>query len=112
MRNQKELIESEFSRLGFSILFYNETPTSKGVDCVVQKGKSRPLNVEIKTIKINKKAKSCSVKPIGRLRAKDDLIAIIINSKYVLIEPMKDHLKSCGPKGHRPLSLLYSGNYK
>lgn len=99
-KQQKDLIEREFAALGFSLLFWNTKPTSNGPDCFVRKGKGRPLSVEIKTVK--RKNNGClQTDPVSDNRKKDDLVAIIINSEYVLIDSMSNHLKCCGTKGTR-----------
>jgi len=56
--------------------------------------------------KVNKKTKSISVEPISTPRLNDDLVAIIINSNYVLIESMKDHLLCCSESGYRPMTII------
>lgn len=108
MKNEEQeaVIRREFAALGFGVIYWNDIPNSNGVDCYVQKGHRRPLSVEIKTLKKNKKTLAISVEPIGKDRQGDDLIAIIINEEFVLIEPMSHHLKCCGPKGHRSMSML------
>ena len=76
----------------------------------VKKLNGRPLSVEIK--KINKKSNGgFQVGAVELNRRKDDLIAIICSTQYVLIEPMSDHLKACSPKGSRQLTLLSSKFY-
>lgn len=103
---QKELIKQTFEALDFNLIFYNEKENTNGPDCFVQKGGGLPLAVEIKTIKKNKTTGAWSVPPVEKARTTDHLIAIIINEKYVIIEPMEQHLKSCSPSGYRPLTLL------
>jgi len=101
---QKEIIENAFDVLGFKIIYWNDKPNANGVDCVVQKGSNKPLSVEVKKLKINNKTNALSVEAIHGERRNDDLIAIIINKNYVLIEPMSQHLKSCSIKGFRPMT--------
>lgn len=105
MKNQKEIIEREFAALGFSLIYWNDKPNANGIDCFVQKRSARPLSVEIKTLRKNTRTRAMSVEPVGN-QSRCDLIAIIINTEYVLIEPMEQHLKCCGPKGWRPLTML------
>ncbi len=71
---------------------------------VKKKGK-RPLSVEIKTIRRFKNG-SAKTDAVSKPRLNDDLIAIVFNTEYVLIEPMEHHLKSCGPKGTRAFTKL------
>lgn len=66
------------------------------------------MSVEVKRAR-RKKNNSAEVDPVSNPRKNDDLIAIIINDKYVLIEPMEHHLKACSSKGTRPLTKLFNG---
>jgi hypothetical protein len=102
----QDLLKREFGKLGFSILFVNRPPSANGVDLWVQKEGRRPMSVEIKRARKDRKTKAFKVDPVQRLRTKDDLIAIIINKDYVLIESMEDHLKCCSKTGVRALTTL------
>lgn len=102
----RELLEQKFLELGFKIVFWNEKANANGPDLVVQKGKKRPLTVELKKVRASGNG-SFVVDPVLKSREKDDLIAIVLNEKMVLIEPMQDHLKCCSPKGTRALTILY-----
>ena len=104
----KVLIKTAFSTIGFNLIYFNETPQANGVDCWVKSTKGRPMSVEIKKLRKNSKTGAISVEPVSRNRKADDFIAIIFNKNYVLIEPMKDHLKCCGPKGYRPMTIFNS----
>ena len=105
----KELIEREFSALGFNLIYFNTPPSANGVDCWVQKSGKRPLSVEIKAVRKQKKG-IFQTDPVSKCRKNDDLIAIVINPEYVLIEAMQDHLKCCSPKGTRQFTLLNKGD--
>lgn len=105
---QKEIVTREFAALGFSVLHWNDHPSNNGVDCWVQKNKGRPLSVEVKLLR-KQKSGMVQCDPVSKGRASDDLIAIIMNTEYVLIEPMRDHLKACSPKGTRQFTLLCKG---
>lgn len=105
----KDLLESEFAALGFNFLYYNKKPSANGVDLWVKKNAGRPLSVEIKKVrKLKNGTYQCD--SVQKNRINDDLIAIIINSEYVLIEPMKHHLNTCSPRGTRQFTLLCRGN--
>lgn len=108
--DQKTCISKSFEALGFSVLYWNDKPSANGVDCWVQKNNGRPLSVEVKLIREHS-AGSMRCDPVSKARTNDDLIAIIVNPAYVLIEPMKDHLKACSPKGTRQLTLIFNGHY-
>jgi hypothetical protein len=101
----KPLLESFFQKLEYKVIYYNEKPSANGVDCWVSKNNGRPKSVEIKK---SRKLKNGMVQidPVSLPRKNDDLIAIIINQNYVLIEPMADHLKCCSTKGTRQMTLL------
>jgi len=101
----RDLVTREFAALGFSMLHFNDKPNANGPDCWVHKEGKRPLSVEIKRAR-RMKNKTLQVECIHKSRASDDLIAIIFNTEYVLIEPMKDHLKSCSPKGTRQFTIM------
>ncbi len=60
--------------------------------------------VEIKKVR-KLRSGAFQVPPVEATRRTDDLIAIVL-PRYVLIEPMSDHLKCCSPKGTRGLSVL------
>lgn len=101
----KDLIVQEFAALGFSVIHWNDKPNENGVDCWVKKPHQRPLAVEIKKAR-RLKLKQVQVDPISKQRQQDDLIAVICNSEYVLIEPMSDYLKCCSKRGTRNLTLM------
>ena len=105
-KDQKFIVEQEFSALGMPVIFWNEKNNANGVDCWVKNKDGKPLSVEVKLCK-KKVNGALQVDPVNGHRRKDDLIAIIVNSEYVLIEPMKDHLKLCSPKGTRNLTLMF-----
>ena len=61
------------------------------------------LSVEIKNaIKASKTRNVLRVRAVSRVN--DDLIAIVLPNDYVLVEPMRDHLKCCGKNGERFLN--------
>lgn len=105
---QKIAIEREFAAIGFNVIHWNEKPSANGVDVWVQKNQQRPLSVEVKQARHQKNG-CVQVEPVSSVRRKDDLIAIILNTEYVLIEAMQDHLKTCSPKGTRQMTLLCKG---
>lgn len=107
MSNEIEtIIEREFAALGFKIIHFNSPKEANGVDCWVQKRDKKPLSVEIKKLR-KKQDNTYQVEPVCKNRRDDDLIAIIMNSEYVLIEPMKDHLKNCSKQGTRNFTLMF-----
>ncbi len=99
-------IENAFISLGFSFHYLPENKNANGPDLWVEPKKGRPLSVEIKHSRVLKNG-TIQVPPVSPMRRNDDLIAIVIND-YVLIEPMKDHLKSCSPNRTRQLTLMRS----
>lgn len=100
-KEQKVIIERAFGFLGFKVIFFNDKPTANGVDCYVQKDNKKPKSVEIKTI--TKQTRCTRCEPVSKQRVNDDLIAILFNADYVLIQPMKEHLSLCSKNGSRPL---------
>lgn len=109
MKEMDQTILTEFfSYLDFRIIHLGSHPESNGVDMWVQKLGQRPLSVEIKKARIMRHG-IAQVDPVSKNRRGDDLIAIIINKKYVLIEPMSDHLKACSPGGTRQFTILKCG---
>lgn len=78
--------------------------TSNGVDLFAIK-KDYALSVEVKKATYpNKKANVLRVRAVEKKRLSDDLIAIVLPNNYVLIEPMRDHLKCCSKDGTRYLN--------
>lgn len=105
-KEERDLLTEYFSFIGFNILHFNLPKESNGVDLWVRKN-GRPLSVEVK--KVRKQKNGCfQVDPVCKNRKNDDLIAIIVGSDYVLIEPMKDHLSACSPKGTRQFTWIGS----
>ena len=96
-------VQDTFIKMGYKILSVAKG-TANGPDMHVQK-EGMVLRVEIKKARYIKR--SSSVHPVEPLRVHDDLIAIEFPSGYVLIEPMKDHLKSCSEKGTRSFFGVY-----
>ena len=98
-----KVIQDAFIKMGYKILTV-ANKTANGPDMHVQK-EGIVLRVEMKKARYIKR--SSSVHPVESLRKNDDLIAIEFPSKYVLIEPMKDHLKACSEKGTRSFFGVY-----
>lgn len=90
-------------KMGYKILT-KAKKTANGPDLHVQKD-DVIFRVEVKKARICKR--SMAVHPVEPLRVHDDLIAIIFPSGYVLIEPMRDHLKSCAESGSRSFFGIY-----
>ncbi len=103
-----EKLKEEFAVLGLKIIHSPRSINCNGPDLWVQRKSGRPLSVEVKKVR-RLKNKTVQVPSVERSRRNDDLIAIICNSEYILIEPMKDHLKCCSTKGTRQLTLLLGG---
>lgn len=101
----EELLKKTFASLGFDIIHYNKPKSANGVDLWIQRKGKRPLSVEIKKARRHSKG-MFTVDPVQKNRQTDDLIAIIMNSQYVLVESMSDHLKCCSPKGTRQFTLI------
>lgn len=89
--------------MGYKILT-KAKKTASGPDLHVQKD-NMIFRVEVKKARLIKR--SMAIHPVEPLRKHDDLIAIIFPSGYVLIEPMKDHLKSCAEAGSRSFFGVY-----
>lgn len=95
----------EYVRKALSLFGYKTTaPKSKnanGVD-IFAVSEFTALSVEIKTAKNVSKNKSLfRIRSVEKGRINDDLIAIVFPNGYVLIEPMKHHLKNCNKTGDR-----------
>lgn len=73
--------------------------TANGPDIEAIRSDGKTFRIEVK--KARPQNKSYAVHPVEPLRKHDDLIAIEFPSGYVLIEPMKDHLKNCAKAGGR-----------
>lgn len=104
-----EGLRNALAALGFEVLYVPKSKSANGVDLWVQKDGGRPISVEIK--KAFKKLKNVyQVDPVSQNATHNDLIAVLCGEKYALVHPMKEHLKLCGPKGCRQLTLLLGKN--
>jgi len=102
--NQRGIVTRALAALGFEVIFWNENPNAPGVDCWAQRPGKRPVSVEVKLLKRRNGSLICE--PVSDPRKQDDLVAIIVNENYAIVEPMKDHLKCCAPKGTRSFPFL------
>jgi uncharacterized UPF0146 family protein len=103
--NESILVSKALRKLGFSVRGIKHK-NANGPDCYAI-GKDKCLSVEIKVARQQSKS-AYSVRPVEQKRKGDDLVAIVLGN-YVLIEPMKQHLKNCSAKGYRMLGELRSG---
>ena len=94
---------SQFEKIGYKILT-RVIGTQNGPDLHIQKD-DIIFRVEVKKARPCKR--SMAVHPVEDNRIVDDLIAIVFPSGYVLIEPMKDHLKCCAESGSRSFFGIY-----
>lgn len=97
------IVSNHFEALGFKVIYIPGKDSTNGPDLWVVKN-GRPVSVEIKIARVKAKGE-LEVTPVTKNRMNDDLIAIVIEN-YVLIEPMKDHLKCCSKGGTRGLTPL------
>lgn len=93
----------QFEKIGYKILT-RAIGTQNGPDLHIQKD-DIIFRVEVKKARSIKR--SMAVHPVEDNRIYDDLIAIVFPSGYVLIEPMKDHLKLCSESGSRSFFGIY-----
>lgn len=99
MNNAVRALES----MGYKILA-KAKKTANGPDITVER-KGIILRVEVKKARTMKR--SMAVHPVEPARTHDDLVAVEFPSGYVLIEPMKDYLKSCATSGSRSFFGVY-----
>lgn len=93
-------VVSALRKLGYRAILQKKI-NANGTDIVAVSG-DRVLRVEVKrATQASKRWHSLRVKPVSSPRRNDDLIAIIMPSGYVLIEPMADHLRCCNKYGSR-----------
>jgi hypothetical protein len=97
------LILKTLRDLGFDLSPLNHRNTN-GPDLIGIKN-GFPYRIEMKKTR-RLKSGSLQVNPVEPNRRGDDLIAIDVNGRYVLVEPMADHLKCCSTKGYRTLTEL------
>lgn len=86
-------VAREFKRLGYKTTKPRHK-NSSGVDIFAIKD-DYVFSVEVKHAKRIKNRNALRVRMVEPNRKRDDLIAIVFPSGYVLIEPMKDHLLCC-----------------
>lgn len=101
---QYELVSKVLSLMGYKTT-KPKKHTANGVDMFAIKGEEYVLSVEIKMACPFGKGKILRVKGVTDNRVNDDLIAIVFPSRYVLIEPMKDHLKCCSKYRERTFNF-------
>ncbi len=99
MKNAIKTLE----KMGYKILTHAKK-TASGPDLHVQKD-NIIFRVEVKKARVIKR--SMAIHPVEPAREHDDMIAIEFPSGYVLIEPMKDHLKCCAESGSRSFFGIY-----
>lgn len=95
-----EKVKAALDTLGFTVTRVAKR-NENGPDVWALKD-GQPYSFEVKHARILR-AKTSQIPPVEKGRRDDDFIAIVLPSGYVLVEPMKDHLKSCSPKGYRTL---------
>ena len=79
-------------------------PNSNGTDiCAIKE--NYILAVEVKRAVRVKGKNVFRIRGVTKNRQQDNLIAIVFPCGYVLVEPMKDHLKSCNKQGDRFINL-------
>lgn len=93
-----KLVKRLLKKMSFKTLAQSNG-TKSGADVWALKN-GRVYTVEIKKAKAQN-GNNFQVRPVEHNRKKDDYIAIVMPSGYVLFEPMKDHLKVCSTKGTR-----------
>lgn len=98
----KDVIKA-LEKMGYKILT-KAKKTANGPDLHIQKD-DIIFRVEVKKARVVKR--SMAIHPVEPARQHDDLIAIKFPSGYVLIEPMKDHLRVCAPNGSRSFFGIY-----
>lgn len=102
--NLKCRVTDQLEMMGYTILTVGKH-TANGPDIVAINKFGTAINIEKK--KARKTKRSFSVHPVEKNRRSDHLIAIQFPSGYVLIEPMKDHLKACAKGGSRCFYGIY-----
>jgi hypothetical protein len=73
--------------------------TKSGADIWALKN-GKVYSIEVKKAK-PQNGNNFQVRPVEPNRKKDDYIAVVFPSGYVLFEPMKDHVSACSLKGTR-----------
>ena len=99
---------AELQRLGFQVAV-PACPTEEGPDLLLAAiPKIGTATVEVKLAGLSKcaKGKAWRVNRVGKLRQKDDLIAIVFPNGHVHLDAMRDHLKLCNKSGDRYLHGL------
>jgi len=89
--------------MGYEILA-EAKKTANGPDLHIRRN-GIIFRVEVK--KGRRVKRSVQVHPVEKDRRADDLICIEFPSGYILVEPMKDHLKCCALSGSRSFFGIY-----
>lgn len=99
---QYSFVISTLKKLGYKTTL-PRNKNCNGVDLFAIK-KDYVLSVEVKQAISRINGSVLRVRKVETNRMNDDLIAIILPCGYVLIEPMRDHLKCCNKQGDRFLN--------
>lgn len=104
INKENTLVISTLKKMGYKTTIPRHR-NANGSDLFAIK-KDYVLSVEIKKTDRNRKGENgvLRVKPVQSKRTNDDLIAIILPCGYVLVEPMRDHIKCCNNQGYRYLN--------
>lgn len=97
--NANELVIKTLKKLGYKTTVPRSL-TTNGSDLFAIKS-DHVLSVEIKRAVKCKDKNVLRVRKVEKNRLKDDLIAIVHPTGYVMIENMKDHLRNCNKTGDR-----------
>jgi hypothetical protein len=98
-----EIAARTLRRMGFKVVHVGKT-NANGPDLWCLDRQGRAVSVEVKTTRLLREG-VWQVPPCDTAGKTCNLIAIVF-PKYVLVEPMEDHLRACSPQGYRGLSRL------
>lgn len=105
-KNKKGIAAEKQAAGHFILLGYDVLPVDcHGPDLVLTRGQER-LTCEVKSVtKYDVNGKDFYfVSPVYRGRRVDDLMAMVFDDGFILVQPMKEHLAECSKTGRRNLT--------
>lgn len=102
------IAKSYFVNMGYLV----KQTQCHGPDLVLTMNKTS-ITCEVKTATQRKQQGNFwYVSPVSEKRKSDDLIAIVVPNKTVVVHPMKYHLSCCSVSGQRTVTEIVRLNYK
>lgn len=109
MADGREIVAKKLESLGYRVLGLSKKETENGVDLFAVKDEVF-FSIEVK--RAGEHNDSIRVPKVSHNRKNDDILAVVLDMKYVFFFEMKEHLSLCAKDGTRcitKLARLYRG---